>query len=95
MARMECETGLSLLGRLTDRPPLDHLFGPGCGAPTGQITPVLTGPANANTAAIQGAFCCDIICNVVLPTTHKGVQMGGCGARLGTVIHLYNAALML
>lgn len=80
---MEIETGLSLLGRLTERPALDHLFGAGQGAPPGQLTAVLTCRAPLNDGGrLTAAFCCDIICNVVLPPAHKGVELGGCGASL-------------
>jgi hypothetical protein len=81
---MACETGLSLLGRLTDRPLLDHLFGPGHGGcPSGQqVTAVHAEGCGANDGVLS-SFCCDVICNVVLPTAYKGVQQGGCGASLG------------
>jgi hypothetical protein len=81
---MACETGLSLLGRLTDRPPLDHLFGPGLGCPAGQVTAVLaTEGGSGPHDGMLSSFCCDLICNAVLPTDYKGAQQGGCGASLG------------
>jgi hypothetical protein len=79
----ESETGLSLLGRLTVRPPLDHLFGPGQGAPPNQITGVLDLGPLGQGGGLTGSFCCDVICNIILPTTHKGVELSGCGASLG------------
>lgn len=96
---MESETGLSLLGRLTDRPPLDRLFGPdGCRPPpAGQITPVVLtngGGTLDSSGPVFASFCSELICNVVLPTDHKGVQLGGCGASLVLVNCNHHVAVM-
>ena len=81
---------MSLRGRLTDRPPLVHLLGPGCDGPAEQITPVMLSAGSLDTSGpLFTSFCSDLICNVVLPTAHKGVQLGGCGASLGGYLCRY------
>jgi hypothetical protein len=80
----EMESGLSLLGRLTERPALEHLLGAARGAPPSQLTAVVTrSPAGDSGAALAASFYLKVICNVILPTSHRGVQLFGCGAGLG------------
>jgi hypothetical protein len=81
----EMESGLSLLGRLTERPALEHLLGAARGAPPSQLTAVVTrSSAGDSGAALAASFYLEVICNVILPTSHRGVQLFGCGAGLGT-----------
>jgi hypothetical protein len=83
----EMESGLSLLGRLTERPALEHLLGATRGAPPSQLTAVVTrSSAGDSGAALAASFYLEVICNVILPTSHRGVQLFGCGAGLGSTL---------
>jgi len=76
---MECESGVSLMTRLSERPRLSDLFGDGAGGPRYILTPVLS-DGRIGESGVMAAFLRDVICRMSLPHNYKGVTIGGCGA---------------
>ena len=74
---MNCESGLSLLGRLSVRPSLNHLFGESVPPPQFPITPVFYSGVLGDSS-VPESFFMEMICNACLPILYRGVQINGC-----------------